>query len=88
MDTVREYLRTETGIKPMVWFGMMTHGQFGVTEHDIEPMVIIHSIDEKVTMDPDEIENYMALHHYDSYLIPSQFVGYVTYSSDYIRNMP
>ena len=88
MDTVREYLRTETGIKPMVWFGMMTHGQFGVTEHDIEPMVIIHSIDEKANMDPDEIENYMALHHYDSYLIPSQFVGYVTYSSDYIRNLP
>ncbi len=90
MDTVREYLRAETDQTPkvMVWFGMMTHGQFGVTEHDIEPMVIIHSIDEKATMDPDEIENHLALHHYDSYLIPSQFVGYVTYSSDYIRNMP
>jgi hypothetical protein len=90
MDTVREYLRTETGIKPKVdvWFGHMTHGQFGVTEHDIEPAVIIHSIDEKATMDPDDVEEHMALHHYDSYLIPSQFVGYVVYSSDYIRNLP
>jgi hypothetical protein len=72
----------------MVWFGMMTHGRFGVTEHDIEPMVIIHSIDEKALMDPNEIENHLALHHYDSYIVPSEFVGYVTYSSDYIRNMP
>jgi hypothetical protein len=51
-------------------------------------MVIIHSIDEKAFMDPNEIENHLALHHYDSYIVPSEFVGYVTYSSDYIRNMP
>jgi hypothetical protein len=90
MDTVRDYLRAETDQAPkvMVWFGMMTHGRFGVTEHDIEPMVIIHSIDEKAFMDPNEIENHLALHHYDSYIVPSEFVGYVTYSSDYIRNMP
>lgn len=72
----------------VVWFGHMEHGQFGVCEQDKEAAVIIHSIDEKATMDPDEIEDYMALRHYDSYLIPSQFVGYVTYSSDYIRNLP
>jgi hypothetical protein len=66
----------------------MTHGQFGVTEHDIEPAVIIHSIDEKAYMDPDDVEEHMALHHYDSYLIPSQFKGYVVYSSDYVRNLP
>ena len=90
MDTVRAYLKAETGLKRKVevWFGMMTHGRFGVTEHDIEPAVIIHSIDEKATMDPDEIEDYMALHHYDSYLVPSEFVGYTTYSLDYIRNLP
>jgi hypothetical protein len=90
MATVREYLRTETDQAPkvMVWFGMMEHGKFGVTRYDIERMVIIHSIDEKVLMDPNEIENHLALHHYDSYIVPSEFVGYVTYSSDYIRNMP
>jgi hypothetical protein len=89
MDTVRSYLRKET--KPDgvdVWFGHMEHGQFGVTEHDIEPAVITHSIDEKAYMDPDDVEEHMALHHYDSYLIPSQFKGYVTYSSDFIRNIP
>ena len=90
MNTVRAYLQAETGLKRKVdvWFGMMEHGQFGVCEQDKEPMVIIHSIDEKTTMDPDEIEDYMALHHYDSYLVPSEFVGYVVYSADYIRNLP
>ena len=89
MDTVRAYLRKETGSNSVeVWFGHMTHGQFGVTEHDIEPAVIIHSIDEKATMDPDEVEEHMDLHHYDSYLIPSQFKGYVVYSSEYLRNLP
>lgn len=89
MDTVRSHLRKETKPNSVdVWFGHMTHGQFGVTEHDIESAVIIHSIDEKAYMDPDDVEEHMALHHYDSYLIPSQFKGYVTYSSDYIRNLP
>lgn len=90
MDTVRAYLQAETGLKRKVevWFGMMEHGYYGVCEQDKEPAVIIHSIDEKATMDPDEIEDYMALHHYDSYLIPSEFGGYVTYSADYIRNLP
>lgn len=90
MDTVRKYLQAETGIKHTVevWFGMMTHGQFGHTHYDVERMVIIHSIDEKTTMPIDEIENYMALHHYESCLVPTEFGGYVTYSSDYIRNLP
>ena len=90
MNTVREYLKAETGLKRKVevWFGLIEHGQFGVCEQDKEAAVIIHSIDEEATMDPDAIEDYMALHHYSSYLVPSEFVGYVTYSSDYIRNLP
>jgi hypothetical protein len=69
--------------KTEVWFGNMTHGMFYVAgKDDEEPCVIIHSIEEKMMMEPDK-EDLDALiddEGYDSYLIPSEFKGIIVYS--------
>ena len=41
-----------------VIFGRMTHGQF-LIGNDAEPMVIISTIEERKTMNPDEADDYM-----------------------------
>ena len=62
-----------------ILFGNMTHGTFNVGGDDA-PMVIIHSVHERITMNPDEVDDYMTSQGHDSYLIPSEFTGEIVYS--------
>ena len=63
-----------------ILFGRMTHGTFDIGG-DTEPMVIIHTIDERMVMNPDDADDYMVDNCHDSYLIPSVFTGEIVYSS-------
>lgn len=68
--------------KTEVWFGNMTHGMFYVGEReDATLCVIIQSIDEKRMMDLDneDVDDFICGGGYDSYLIPSEFVGDIVY---------
>ena len=77
----REMERTD------VWFGSMTHGSFNVGHDDLEPMVVIHSIDERLFMPANDADDYMAEHGYDSYVMPSIFTGSIVFSKAYVRSV-
>jgi hypothetical protein len=68
------------------WFGHMTHGTFRVGE-DESPLVIIHRIDERITIDEDDIESYMYSRGYDSYVIPSEFTGEIVFAPSFLRGL-
>jgi hypothetical protein len=68
----------------MVWFGHMTHGTFRIGE-DVNPMVIINSIEEKAIMDPDEVEAVLEIVGYDSYLILDEFEGDIVFAKDFVE---
>jgi hypothetical protein len=71
-----------------VWLGSMSHGNFYVARYgDSEPMVIVHSIDEKLIMDPDDVDEYMVSQGFDSYLIPSEFKGSIVFSTDFMKGL-
>jgi hypothetical protein len=70
-----------------IWFGDMTHGQFSVGDDDLEQMVVIHSIEEKAIMNPDDADEYMLDQGHDSYLIPDEFDGAVVFSTRFIKGL-
>jgi hypothetical protein len=49
--------------------------------------VIVHSIDEKLIMDPDDVDEYMVSEGFDSYLIPSEFKGSIVFSTDFMKGL-
>lgn len=74
-----------------VWvvFGTMTHGNFYVGGHDDEErMVVIHYINEQVYLIPDEADDWMTSHGYDSYVIPTEFNGTIVYSKEFLKGLP
>lgn len=73
--------------KTEVIFGRMTHGQF-LIGNDTTPMVIISTIEERKTMNPNEADDYMAAQGYDSYLIPGEFKGQIVYSVEFLNELP
>lgn len=70
----------------LVLFGNMTHGEFSVNR-DPEPMVIVHSIEERAYMDPNDADEYMTAQGYDGYLIPNQFNGSIVYSCHFFMQL-
>ena len=71
-----------------VWFGTMSHGKFSVAHYgDTETMVIVHSIDEKLIMNPLDVDEYMISQGFDSYLIPSEFKGSIVFSTDFMKGL-
>ena len=70
-----------------VWFGSMTHGSFSAGRDDFEPMVVIHSINERLFMLANDADDYMTEHGYDSYVMPSIFTGSIVFSKAYVRSV-
>ena len=70
----------------MCWFGNMTHGAFTIG-NDEKPMVIVHSIDEKAIMNPDDVEEYMESQGYDSYLVLDEFQGDIVFSQQFLKGL-
>ena len=70
----------------MILFGGMTHGTFTVGGDDA-PMVIVYSIDERVFMDPADVDEYMASQGHDSYLVPDEFTGEVVFSQSFFKGL-
>ena len=70
----------------MVWFGHMTHGTFRIGE-DENPIVIVHSIDEKAIMNPDDVEEYCISQGYDSWLVLDEFQGEIVFSQTFLKGL-
>lgn len=71
-----------------IWFGDMVHGRFNVAHYgDTETMVVVHSIDEKAIMNPDDVDEYLISQGYDSYLIPSEFKGSIVFSTQFMEGL-
>jgi hypothetical protein len=70
-----------------IWFGDMTHGEFCVSDDDSEQMVIVHSIDEKSIMNPNDVDEYMLCQGYDSYLIPEEYKGAIVFSTHFFKGL-
>jgi|APCry1669188970_1035186.scaffolds.fasta_scaffold168662_3 hypothetical protein len=69
-------------MKPIVWFGRMTHGTFTIAG-DSNPMVIVDHVDLATRMTEEEADDYMVMHGYDSYLMPEVFGGEIVYSDQF-----
>ena len=50
-------------------------------------MVIVHSIEERAYMDPNDADEYMTAQGYDGYLIPNQFNGSIVYSCHFFMQL-
>jgi len=70
----------------MVWFGRMTHGELSIG-YDEYRIIIINSIDERVIMNPDDVDEYLDSKNYDSYLIPDEFDGEVVFSKAFFKGL-
>ena len=70
----------------MIWFGHMTHGSFTIA-NDTKPMVIIHSIEEKSIIDPNDVDNYLESQGHDSYLILDEFEGEIVFSQLFFESL-
>lgn len=70
-----------------IWYGTMLHGQFSVSDDDLEPMVVIHSIEEKAIMNPNDADEYMLAQGHDSYLTPSEFTGEIVFAPSFLRGL-
>lgn len=70
----------------MIWFGNMTHGSFTIA-NDANPMVIIHSIEEKAIMSPNDVDEYCISQGHDSYLIPDEFEGEIVFSQSFFKGL-
>ena len=68
------------------WFGKMEHGTFRIGE-DENPLVIIYRIDERITIDEDDIESYMESRGHDSYVTPSEFTGEIVFAPSFLRGL-
>lgn len=70
----------------MAWFGNMTHGTFTIG-NDENPIVIVHSIDEKSIMNPDDVEEYCISQGYDSWLVLDEFQGEIVFSQTFLKGL-
>lgn len=70
----------------MAWFGLMTHGTFSIGS-DENPIVIVHSIDEKAIMNPDDVEEYCISQGYDSWLVLDEFDGEIVFSQTFLKGL-
>lgn len=70
----------------MAWFGHMTHGKFTIG-NDENPMVIVHSIDEKAIMNPDDVEEYCISQGHDSWLVLDEFEGEIVFSQAFLKGL-
>lgn len=70
----------------MCWFGNMTHGKLTIGG-DENRIVIVHSIDEKAIMNPDDVEEYMESQGYDSYLVLDEFQGDIVFSQTFLKGL-
>ena len=68
----------------MVWFGNMSFDDLKKGEM---PIAIVHSIDEKAIMNPDDVDEYMTSNGYDSYLIPDEFKGEIAFSMEFFKGL-
>jgi hypothetical protein len=69
-----------------IWYGNMTHGEFSIAG-DCEAICIVHSIEEKSIMNPNDVDEYLISQGYDSYLIPSEFKGIISFSQDFLKGL-
>lgn len=69
-----------------IWYGNMTHGEFSISG-DSEPICIVHSIEEKAIMNPNDADEYLLSQGYDSYLIPSEFKGKIVFSQQFLKEL-
>ena len=88
------YSFTLVSDNPTVDYVSSTFLQYGIElelvdaaigEFDQDQIAIVHSIDEKLSMQEDEVDDYMVMHNYDSYLIPSRFKGMIVYSQYFVK---
>lgn len=70
----------------LVWFGDMEFGQFMVSGEGSD-FVVIHDIFEKISLNPENIEEYAESCGYMDYLIPKDFQGEVVFSKTFLRRM-
>ena len=70
----------------MAWFGNMTHGNFTIGNYE-NPIVIVHSIDEKAIMNPDDVEEYCISQGYDSWLVLDEFQGEIVFSQTFLKGL-
>ena len=70
----------------LILFGHMTHGTFTIGG-DENPMVIVHSIEERVIMDPDDVDEYLHSEGHDSYLVPDEFTGEIVFSQSFFKGL-
>jgi hypothetical protein len=64
----------------------MTHGSFTIG-NDSKPMVIVHSIEEKAIINPDDVDEYCISQGHDSYLIPDEFEGEIVFSQLFFEGL-
>ena len=62
-----------------VWFGIFEFGDFE-KNGDKFPCALIHRVDAKLMMNPEQADEYMTENNYDAYLIPKDFQGEIYYS--------
>jgi hypothetical protein len=70
----------------LVLFGNFEFGDFA-KGNDRYPCTIIHSIDEKVYIEEDEIEDFMAINNHDGWLVPSECKGELLYSKQFMKEL-
>ena len=68
----------------MVWFGSISFDDLKNAEI---PIAIVHSIDEKAIIYPDDADEYMTSNGYDSYLIPDEFKGEIAFSVEFFKGL-
>ena len=69
-----------------VLFANMEHGDFAIS-NDRYSIVIVHSIEERAIMNPDDADEYMVSQGYDSYLIPDEYKGEILYSQGFFASL-
>jgi hypothetical protein len=67
-------------------FGNIEVGDF-VRGNDRYPCAIIHSINEKMYIEEDEIEDFMVINKHDGYLVPSEWKFEVFYSKSFMKEL-
>jgi hypothetical protein len=74
--------------KVEVWFGDFVFGEYVYrgNSNDNFPIVIVNSIDEKLHMYADDVDDYMTTHNYESWIIPSQYNAKIVYSETYLKD--
>lgn len=73
-----------SGNKTEVWFGEMEFGSVGFGAGNVSRIAIVHSINEKKYLDPQEVEAHA---NGSDYLIPAEFEGDIVYSRTFLRGL-